>query len=270
MTSLDVPETLNQPCRVVAIMPARNSAQTLEATVRAIPSGSVDEIVLVDNASRDDTVAIAGRLGLTVVRHPVDRGYGGSIKTCLRTALERRADVIVEIHPDNQYDPSFTPTLVDKARSGNYAIVLGSRFLPATRALKGGMPLWRWISNRVLTWVNGVLIGVRLSEFHTGFRTYNARWAETLALDDFSDDFQLGFQVITRAVEDGWPVAEISAYGRYFAEASSNPFIGSLRYGVGTVVESAKSCLRQARARAMRHRRTRAIPPRPAARTERL
>ncbi|MBM3780022.1 MAG: glycosyltransferase family 2 protein, partial [Acidimicrobiia bacterium] len=116
--------------RVVVIMPARNSARTLEATVAAIPPGSVDEIVLVDNASRDDTVAIAERLGLTVVRHPVDRGFGGSIKTCFRTALAAGADYIIELHPDNQYDPAFIPALLQRARSGDYAIVIGSRFLP--------------------------------------------------------------------------------------------------------------------------------------------
>jgi glycosyltransferase involved in cell wall biosynthesis len=245
----------------VAIMPARNSAKTLEATIAEIPPGSVDEIVLVDNASRDDTVAIAERLGLTVVRHPVDRGYGGSIKTCLRTALARGADLIVEIHPDNQYDPAFVPGALAKARSGRYAIVLGSRFLPPSAARKGGMPLWRYVNNRILTFINGRLIGLRVSEFHCGARVYNARWIETLPLDEFSDDFRLGFDVIPRAVEDGWEVSEVPCQGRYFEEASSNPFWGSLRYGVATVSASWRSFCRQLIARLTGRRRMPA--PRP-------
>jgi len=228
------------------IMPARNSAKTLEDTFKAIPPGAVDQIVLVDNASKDDTVAIAERLGITVVRHPVDRGYGGSLKTCLRTALAAGAELIIELHPDNQYDPAFVPALLAKAASGDYAIVIGSRFLPARRALEGGMPWWKFVANRALTLCNGLLVGVRLSEFHTGYRVYNARWVRGLDLDDFSDDFLLGFQTIARAAEDGWKVGEVPAYSRYFKEASSNPLTGSIVYGTGTLVESLKTFARRA------------------------
>jgi glycosyltransferase involved in cell wall biosynthesis len=231
--------------RAVIIMPARNSARTLEDTYRGIPPGSVDQVILVDNASRDDTVAIAERLGITVVRHPVDRGYGGSIKTCLRTALAAGAELILELHPDNQYDPSFVPSLLEKARSGNYAIVIGSRFLPARRALEGGMPWWKFVANRALTFLNGFLLGVRLSEFHTGYRVYRARWIRTLNLDEFSDDFLLGFQTLARAAEDGWAIGEVPAYSRYFKEASSNPLIGSTVYGLGTLSESLKVFVRR-------------------------
>lgn len=224
--------------RVVAIMPARNSARTLEDTFRSIPPGFVDHIVLVDNASRDETVAIAERLGIQVVRHPVDRGFGGSIKSCFRAALAAGADYIIELHPDNQYDAGAIPALLEKARSGSFAIVIGSRFMPPRRALEGGMPIWKYVSNRVLTFLNGMLLGVRLSEFHSGLRVYDARWVRGLPLDRFSDDFALGFQLFGQAVEDGWAVAEVPAFCRYFDEASSNPFRGSVVYGLGTLAES--------------------------------
>lgn len=219
-------------------MPARNSARTLEDTVAAIPPGVIHQLVLVDNASRDETVAIAERLGITVVRHPVDRGFGGSIKTCFRTALEAGADYIVELHPDNQYDASFVPSLLEKAQSGPYAMVIGSRFLPPRRALEGGMPLWKFVCNRILTFFNNALLGVRLSEFHSGLRVYNATWVRRLPLETFSNDFDLGFQLIGQAVEDGWTIGEVPAYCRYFNEASSNPLRGSIVYGLGTLAES--------------------------------
>ena len=224
--------------RVVAIMPARNSARTLEATVAAIPPGCVDQIVLVDNASRDDTVAIAERLGLTVVRHPVDRGFGGSIKTCFRTALAAGADFIVELHPDNQYDPRFLPALLEKARSDDYVMVIASRFLPARKALEGGMPWWKYVSNRILTLLNGLMLGVRLSEFHSGFRVYRADWVQSIPFETFSNDFKFSFQLIGRAVEDGRRIGEIPAFCRYFPEASQNPLRGSIVYGWGTLSES--------------------------------
>ena len=224
-------------------MPARNSALTLEDTVRAIPPGCIDQIVLVDNASRDDTVAIAERLGLTVVRHPVDRGFGGSIKTCFRTALDAGADLIVELHPDNQYDPRFVPALIEKIRSGDYAMVIGSRFMPARRALEGGMPWWKFVNNRALTLMNGTLMGVYLSEFHSGLRVYDARWVRGVPMQEFSDNFMLGFQLVAQAVKDGWAITEVPAFCRYFDEASQNPLRGSIVYGLGTLSESFKVAL---------------------------
>lgn len=224
--------------RVVAIMPARNSARTLEDTVRAIPPGYLDEIVLVDNASKDDTVAIAERLGLTVVRHPVDRGYGGSMKTCFRTALAAGADYIVELHPDNQYDPTYLPALLEKIEADRAVIVIASRFLPARKALEGGMPVWKYVSNRILTFLNGLMLGVRLSEFHSGFRVYSAEWVRRIPLETFSNDFKLGFQLVGQAAEDGGRISEIPAFCRYFPEASQNPLRGSIVYGWGTLTES--------------------------------
>jgi glycosyltransferase involved in cell wall biosynthesis len=224
---------------VVAIMPARNAAKTLEDTVAAIPPGYVDHIVLVDNASKDDTVAIAERLGLTVIRHPVDRGFGGSVKRLFRAALDQGADFIIELHPDNQYDPKGIPPLLDEMGDHRYAMVIASRFLPtANRALEGGMPWWKFVANRLLTLANNVMMGVWLSEYHSGFRVYSATWARQLPLDEFSNDFKLGFQLISQAVIDGWRLGEVPGYCRYFDEASQNRFKGSVVYGWGTLTES--------------------------------
>ena len=224
--------------RVVVIMPARNSALTLEPTVRGIPPGLVDQIVLVDNASKDDTVAIAERLGLTVVRHPVDRGFGGSVKRLFHEALAAGADFVIELHPDNQYDPSGIPALLDEMADHRHAMVIASRFLPARRALDGGMPWWKFMANRFLTFMNNAMMGVWLSEYHSGFRIYSARWARTAPWNSFSDDFKLGFQLISQAVIDGWTLGEVPGFCRYFAEASQNPFRGSVVYGWGTLTES--------------------------------
>lgn len=219
-------------------MPARNSAKTLENTLREIPAGVVDQIVLVDNASKDDTVAIAERCGLTVVRHPVDRGFGGSIKTLIRAALAAKADFVIELHPDNQYDAGDIPALLDTMGPHRHALVMGSRFMPARNAYDGGMPWWKFVSNRFLTAANCLLLGVRLSEFHSGLRVYSAEWLRTVDLDRFSDDFKLSFQLIAQAVADKRTVAEIPTACRYFDEASSNPFVGSVKYGWGTLTES--------------------------------
>jgi glycosyltransferase involved in cell wall biosynthesis len=235
-------------------MPARNSARTLEATVKRIPPGYVDQIVLVDNASKDDTVAIAERLGLTVVRHPVDRGFGGSIKTLFKTALAAGADYIIELHPDNQYDPAQIPAMLEKIRGDHYAMVIASRFLPARRALEGGMPWWKFVANRILTTADNLMMGVRMSEFHSGFRVYSATWARAVPFDQFSNDFKLGFQLISQAVVDGWKLAEVPGYCEYFPEASQNPLKGSIVYGWGTLTESFKVFLHRAGLGTMRAR----------------
>jgi len=219
-------------------MPARNSARTLEATFTAIPPGCVDQVILSDNASRDDTVAIAERLGITVIRNPVDRGYGGNMKNCFRAALERDADLIVELHPDNQYDPAAIPGLLARAREGKYAIVMGSRFIPPRRALEGGMPWWKFVANRALSLVNGLLIGARLSEYHSGLRVYAGAWARTLPFDRMSDQFRLGFQLVAYAAEGGWAMTEAPATCLYHEEASQNRLAGSIRYSLGTLAES--------------------------------
>jgi glycosyltransferase involved in cell wall biosynthesis len=219
-------------------MPARNSARTLEATVREIPPGYVDQLILVDNASKDDTVAIAERLGITVVRHPVDRGFGGSMKTLMRTGLAAGADYLIELHPDNQYDAGDIPALLEKMGHHQYAMVMGSRFNPSSKALRGGMPWWKFVANRTLTLLNNLMMGLSMSEFHSGLRVYSAKWLRSVPLDELSDDFLIGFEFFGQAVQDGWPVAEIPTACRYFDEASSNPLKGSLVYGWGTLSES--------------------------------
>ncbi|MEQ1757550.1 MAG: glycosyltransferase family 2 protein [Vicinamibacterales bacterium] len=224
--------------RVVAIMPARNSARTIENTLREIPPGFVDELILVDNASRDDTVAIAERLGITVIRHPIDRGFGGSIKTLFHAALAADAEFIIELHPDNQYDAGDIPALLEAIRGTSHAMVIGSRFMPAWNAVRGGMPWWKFVANRSLTAMNCLLMGVRLSEFHSGLRVYSARWARTVPFERLSDDFKLGFQLVAHAVANGWTIGQIPTACRYFDEASSNPFVGSVVYGWGTLTES--------------------------------
>lgn len=235
-----MPTNVPRRGRVVAIMPARNSAKTLEATVARIPPGHIDQLILVDNASKDDTVAIAERLGITVVRHQTDRGFGGSIKSCFRAALAANADYLVELHPDNQYDPAFVPGLLDKIREADYAMVMGSRFLPVRRSLDGGMPWWKFIANRFLSFMNGAMMGAPLSEYHSGLRVYSARWARTVPLDTLSNDFVMGFQLVAHAVVNGWALAEAPADCLYFKEASMNPLIGSTVYGWGTLKESFK------------------------------
>ncbi len=219
-------------------MPARNSAKTLENTLREIPPGFVDQIILVDNASKDDTVAIAERNGLTVIRHPIDRGFGGSIKSLIRAALTANADFVIELHPDNQYDAGDIPALLEAMGDHRHAMVVASRFMPARNAYDGGMPWWKFVSNRFLTAVNCLLLNVRLSEFHSGFRIYSARWLRSVPLDALSDDFKLGFQLVAHAVADGRTLAQIPTACRYFDEASSNPFVGSVVYGWGTLTES--------------------------------
>jgi glycosyltransferase involved in cell wall biosynthesis len=233
-----MPSAFSGRGRVVAIMPARNSARTLENTLREIPPGYVDQIILADNASRDDTVAIAERQGLTVIRHPIDRGFGGSIKSLFAAALAAGADFIIELHPDNQYDAGDIPALLETMGNHTHAMVIGSRFLPARNAFDGGMPWWKFVSNRALTGLNCLLMGVRLSEFHSGLRVYSAKWARTVPFDRLSDDFKLGFQLVAHAVANGWTLGQIPTACRYFDEASSNPFIGSVVYGWGTLTES--------------------------------
>jgi glycosyltransferase involved in cell wall biosynthesis len=221
--------------RVVAIMPGRNVARTVAQAFDAIPRDLVAETILVDNASKDGTASAAEKLGITVIRHETDRGYGGSLKTCLASALEAGADLILEFHPDNQYDGRFIPALIEAARQPDCGIVLGSRFLPPRAAREGGMPLYKYLSNRVLSHLNGWLLDLPLSEFHSGFRVYNSRFLERVPFRENSDDFVFSFEIIVQALRAGYRVGEIAAFSRYFAEASSNPFRGSLKYGIETL-----------------------------------
>jgi glycosyltransferase involved in cell wall biosynthesis len=216
-------------------MPAYNAASTLERTLADIPPGSVDEIVLVDDASTDDTVAIARRLGLTVIEHPENRGYGGNQKTCYRYALGAGADVVVMIHPDYQYDSRVIPLAVELIRLGNCDVVLGSRIRSRREALDGGMPLYKYVANRVLTAIENVALGQNLGDFHTGFRAYRREVIETIPFLGNSDDFVFDTQFLVQAVYFGFKLGDIPVPVRYFDEASSINFRRSTRYGVATL-----------------------------------
>ena len=217
--------------KVVVVMPAYNAARTLEATYRGLAMDVVDEVILVDDVSHDDTVDIAERLGLKVVVHLQNRGYGGNQKTCYLEALRSGADVVVMVHPDNQYDSTLVPQMIQPILDGQADIVLGSRLLSGT-ALKGGMPWWKFVANRFLTVVENVAFGLRLSEYHTGFRAYSRRLLETLPFLLNSDNFIFDQEIMAQAVCFGFRVGEIPVPTRYFAEASSVNFERSVEYGL--------------------------------------
>jgi glycosyltransferase involved in cell wall biosynthesis len=220
--------------KVIVVLPAYNAERTLERTTSEIPRDVVDQIILVDDASRDGTVALARRLGLTVFVHPKNRGYGGNQKTCYRAALEHGADIVVMLHPDYQYPPQVIPAMVALVRSGLFDVVLGSRIL-VRGALEGGMPLYKYAGNRVLTLAENLLVGRKLSEYHTGFRAFRRAVLERLPLEANSDDFVFDNQVICQAIWHGFSIGEVSSPCRYFPEASSIGFGSSLRYGAGVL-----------------------------------
>jgi len=220
--------------RVVAVLPAYHAEKTLERTVAEIPRDIVDDIICVDDASRDDTVAIAKRLGLRTIVHDRNLGYGGNQKTCYREALSIGADIVVMLHPDYQYSPRLLGALAQMIASGHYDIALGSRVL-AQSALAGGMPLYKYIANRGLTVVENLLIGQKLSEYHTGYRAFTREVLESLPLATFSNDFVFDNEMLCAAVRRGFAIGEISCPTRYFAEASSINFRRSVRYGLGVL-----------------------------------
>jgi glycosyltransferase involved in cell wall biosynthesis len=220
--------------RVVVVMPAYNAARTLEATYRGLAMDVVDEVILVDDVSHDHTVDIAERLGLKVVVHVQNRGYGGNQKTCYLEALRSGADVVVMVHPDNQYDSTLVPQMIQPILDDRADIVLGSRLLSGT-ALSGGMPVWKFVANRFLTVIENGVFGLRLSEYHTGFRAYSRRLLETLPFLLNSDDYVFDQEIMAQAVCFGFRVGEIPVPTRYFAEASSVNFERSVEYGLGVL-----------------------------------
>lgn len=221
--------------RAIVVMPAYNAEPTVETTVRAIPEGSVDEIILVDDGSRDRTVEVARDLGLTVVEHPENRGYGGNQKTCYTMALERGADVVVMLHPDNQYDARVVPVLVDLLRNDHCDVLLGNRIRSRAEALDGGMPPYKYIANRLLTVIENVWLGQNLGECHSGMRAYTRRVLETIPWHRNSDDFVFDSQFLVQAVHFGFRLGDIPVPVRYMAEASSINFSRSARYGTLTL-----------------------------------
>jgi glycosyltransferase involved in cell wall biosynthesis len=223
-------------------MPAYNASKTLETTYREIPQEIVDDVILVDDGSSDDTVRRAKELGIHTIVHIENRGYGGNQKTCYGEALSRGADIVVMVHPDYQYSPRLITAISSMIISGHYDLVLGSRILGGG-ALKGGMPLYKYVANRFLTLVENLLLGVKLSEYHTGFRAFSRRFLESVPIEANSNDFVFDNEVLAQAVYFGYKIGEISCPTRYFTDASSINFRRSLKYGIGVLGVSLKYVL---------------------------
>jgi glycosyltransferase involved in cell wall biosynthesis len=226
--------------KIVVVLPAYNAAATLKPTFDEIPHDIVDEVVLADDDSRDQTLVVAEQLGIRhIVEHDRNRGYGANQKTCYRTALALGADIVVMLHPDYQYTPKLIRAMVSVLAEGVYEIVLGSRIL-GTEARRGGMPLYKYVSNRFLTAFENVLIGQKLSEYHTGFRAYTRRVLETVPFERNSDDFVFDNEILVQAHFFGFRIAEITCPTRYFPEASSIGFGRSVQYGIACCGAAAK------------------------------
>lgn len=221
--------------RVVVVLPAYNAGRTIAKTVSEIDRQVVDAIVLVDDASVDDTVALAHDLGIDqVIQHDRNRGYGGNQKSCYAAALALEADVVVMLHPDYQYTPKLIPAMASLVASGLYPVVLGSRILGGT-ALSGGMPLYKYIANRLLTAFQNLCTGAKLSEYHTGYRAFDASVLRQLPLQQFSDDFIFDNELLSAVLAAGWPIGEVSCPTRYFPDASSINLRRSIIYGFGVL-----------------------------------
>ena len=220
--------------RVSIVLPAYNASRTLRRTYDDIPHEVVDDIILTDDASTDDTVEMAHKLGIHTLRHDRNRGYGGNQKTCYTAALARGADIVVMLHPDYQYSPKLVTAMAAMIVSGEYDVVLASRIL-GNGALKGGMPLYKYVANRALTGWQNLVMGQKLSEFHTGYRAWHRTVLERLPLMNCSDDFVFDNQMLAQTIHFGFRIGEISCPTRYFADASSINFPRSVIYGMGVL-----------------------------------
>jgi glycosyltransferase involved in cell wall biosynthesis len=221
--------------KVVVVLPAYNASKTLEQTYREIPMDVVDEVVLVDDASKDDTSAVATQLGIHhVIRHEANKGYGGNQKTCYAKALEIKGDIVVMLHPDYQYTPKLIRAMVSIIGEELYPVVFGSRIL-GKGALKGGMPLYKYIANRLLTFTQNVLMAQKLSEYHTGYRAFSADVLRAVDLKYNSDDFVFDNEMIAQIFYKGFEIGEVTCPTKYFKEASSINFSRSVTYGLGVL-----------------------------------
>jgi glycosyltransferase involved in cell wall biosynthesis len=221
--------------KVIVVLPAYNAANTLERTYREIPLDIVDETILCDDASPDDTVARARALGIEhIIEHEVHRGYGGNQKSLYNAALEHGADIVIMLHPDYQYTPKLIPAIVNIIGEDLYPVVLGSRIL-GRGALKGGMPLYKYIANRALTFTQNILVHYKLSEYHTGYRAFSKEVLESIAYNDNSDDFVFDNEMLSQIIYKRFTIAEISCPTKYFPEASSINFSRSVTYGLGVL-----------------------------------
>jgi glycosyltransferase involved in cell wall biosynthesis len=223
--------------KVVVVMPAYNAASTLERTYEEVPKDIVDEVILVDDCSRDNTIEQAQRLGLRCFRHHRNWGYGRNQKTCYAEALKTGADVVIMVHPDYQYTPKIIPAMANLVTCGEYDAVIASRILGGT-ALRGGMPLYKYVSNRFLTASQNLLLSAKLSEYHTGYRAFSREVLEALPLWENSDDFVFDNQMLAQTIYFGYRIGEVSCPTKYFEEASSINFRRSCTYGLGVLQTS--------------------------------
>lgn len=230
--------------RILVVLPAYNAEKTLEKTYRDIPKNLVDDVLLVDDASHDRTVAIARDLGIKLIMHSQNKGYGGNQKTCYEYALRTGADIVVLLHPDYQYDPGRIASLLAPILKDESDIVFGSRILGGT-ALKGGMPIYKYIGNRFLTCIENLAFGLNLSEYHTGFRAYSRKLIETIPFDQNSNGFLFDTEIITQAVFAGFRISEIAIPTRYENDSSSVDFIEAILYGIGTLATIVKYFLQK-------------------------
>jgi glycosyltransferase involved in cell wall biosynthesis len=228
--------------KLIVIMPAYNAGKTVHRTYSELPHEYVDEVILVDDASKDGTPEIARELGIRTIIHMENKGYGANQKTCYGEALRHGADIVVMVHPDYQYSPRLVTAMASMIASGHYDIVLGSRILGGM-ALKGGMPLYKYIANRFLTLVGNMVLGVKLSEYHTGFRAFTREVLETLPLDENSDDFVFDNEILVQAVYFDFKIGELSCPTRYLKDASSINFRRSVKYGFGVIATLMKYIL---------------------------
>ena len=226
--------------KIVVVMPAYNAADTLEKTYKEIPFEIVDEVILVDDHGTDNTSELALELGINhVIRHDVNKGYGGNQKTCYNKALEIGADIVVMLHPDYQYTPQLIHSMCYLIANEVYPVVLGSRIL-GKGALKGGMPYYKYVANRILTFSQNILVGQKLSEYHTGFRAFSKEVLETIRYNENSDDFVFDNQMLSQIIYNDYEIAEITCPTKYFEEASSINFSRSVTYGLGVLGTSFK------------------------------
>lgn len=221
--------------KIIVVLPAYNAAKTLEKTVSEIPFDLVDEIILTDDYSNDNTIEIAEKLGIHhIITHDTNKGYGANQKSCYQKAFELNADIIIMLHPDYQYTPKLIPAMCSLVATDLYDVVLGSRIL-SKGALKGGMPLYKYISNRMLTFIQNVLMNQKLSEYHTGYRCFNAQFLKEIDFENNSDDFVFDNEILAQLCYKKARIGEISCPAKYFEEASSINFSRSIRYGLGVL-----------------------------------
>lgn len=238
---------MSEQSNVIVVMPAYNAAETLVDTYQRIPPDYVQRVILVDDGSIDETVKVAAKLDLELIVHPHNAGYGANQKTCYMEALREGAEIIIMLHPDGQYDPDIIPQMIAAIREGRGDFVLGSRFLPPSGALAGGMPRYKYLANRFLTFVENFVMGTNLSECHTGYRAYSRDLLETVPFLRNSNNFVFDTEMIFQSHYFGYRFAEVPVTTRYFNEASSISFLSSMQYGLGTLWVAARYLLHRAK-----------------------